>query len=278
MNVTALLLALMVAVVSGGTATAEQPAATSSDCATCHEETAVQFAKGPHGRAMARTSPETLARSCTGCHGDAAEHLQDPTTANIRRIPGPEVCAACHEKAAREIRLLAAGHAHGERGCLECHASGHQHAAERLLATEPAALCGRCHSRETAAASLPFAHRQGREPFPCTACHSAHDTGAIDRPSILGVRGPCAGCHADKAALRVFEHPPREASGCTSCHAAHGSPNARMLVRHDPAILCIECHANLPSSHDLNRGRYRACTTCHAAIHGSNRNSLLFDD
>jgi nitrate/TMAO reductase-like tetraheme cytochrome c subunit len=52
------------------------------------------------------------------------------------------------------------------------------------------------------------------------------------------------------------------------------------------AQLCIECHSPIasvsttfgsqpPSFHNLSLPRYQNCTTCHVAIHGSNRDPQL---
>ena len=57
-----------------------------------------------------------------------------------------------------------------------------------------------------------------------------------------------------------------------------------MLQRAQVYQLCIECHSNLghetlgsqpPAFHNLNLARYRNCTTCHVAVHGSNRSPAL---
>jgi nitrate reductase cytochrome c-type subunit len=48
--------------------------------------------------------------------------------------------------------------------------------------------------------------------------------------------------------------------------------------------VCIECHSPItggtlgsqpPSFHNLTSPRYQNCTTCHVAIHGSNRDPQL---
>ena len=47
----------------------------------------------------------------------------------------------------------------------------------------------------------------------------------------------------------------------------------------DPTdVLRLECHANVPSSHSFGTPRYANCQSCHAAIHGSNRDRLFFED
>ena len=56
------------------------------------------------------------------------------------------------------------------------------------------------------------------------------------------------------------------------------------LKRATVAQLCIECHSPLttgtlgsqpPSFHNLRLPRYQNCTTCHVAVHGSNRDPQL---
>jgi uncharacterized protein with PIN domain len=55
-----------------------------------------------------------------------------------------------------------------------------------------------------------------------------------------------------------------------------------MLDRPEVRMLCLECHANLPtvnangtigvvppSFHDLRSPRFQNCTVCHQKIHGS---------
>jgi predicted CXXCH cytochrome family protein len=95
---------------------------------------------------------------------------------------------------------------------------------------------------------------------------------------MIGSGGACLDCHADLAGPFVYPHPPREINGCVACHAPHGSPNPKLLVRHRVAALCIECHANVPGSHDISRPRYQSCQYCHVAVHGSNRDPRLFEE
>ena len=82
----------------------------------------------------------------------------------------------------------------------------------------------------------------------------------------------------------VFPHQAKELGGCLACHEQHGSSNQKMLKRANVWQLCIECHSPItntlgsqpPSFHNLNTARYQNCTTCHVAIHGSNRSPQLF--
>jgi predicted CXXCH cytochrome family protein len=69
-----------------------------------------------------------------------------------------------------------------------------------------------------------------------------------------------------------------------SCHEPHGSVKPSALTRTRVDQLCLECHSPItggtlgsqpPSIHDLRSPRYRECTVCHVAIHGSNTSTLF---
>lgn len=266
------------------TATAQdgEEAITREICGACHDE-ADAFAAGPHGRAMAARSPEVLERSCVACHGPADEHIEDPMPENIRRLPGDEACASCHPAGSGRLMLASPAHRRHAVACLDCHASGHpppgeEEAAEHLLTAAPVSLCGSCHRLQARAAELPFAHREGTRPFSCLNCHAVHGTARAGRLLVAESGGACLDCHTEKAGPWVFPHPPREVEGCVACHQPHGSPNPRLLTRRTVLNLCLECHAGVPAFHDLTQSRFRACLSCHSAVHGSHRDPRLFDE
>jgi DmsE family decaheme c-type cytochrome len=247
-------------------------------CAGCHEE-AETFAAGPHGRAMARRGADVLDRACVTCHGPANEHVDDPMPENIVRHPGPDACATCHGDLPGRLALTTPGHERNAVACLDCHASGHQDpGTEHLLAEAPSELCGGCHRIQAAASKRPFAHREGSEPFACTECHSVHGATRGGRLAAYAPDGACLDCHTALAGPYVFPHPPHEVNGCVSCHEPHGSTNPRLLQRRTVMNLCLECHTGVPGFHDLTRARFRACQSCHSAVHGSNRDPRLFDE
>jgi DmsE family decaheme c-type cytochrome len=250
-----------------------------ADCASCHEEQATSFQNGPHGRAMAQRKG-MLDASCVACHGPADAHLAEPQAGNITRVPEDSACTACHERDGHVPRLGARGHARNRVRCVDCHRPGHEpgkRAGDPLLRATTAELCGGCHQTEARAFAMPYAHRDGSRPFECGACHSVHGLGRGGRQALLGNAAVCADCHAEKAGPYVFPHAPREVTGCLSCHQPHGSPNPRLLTRRSVRDQCLECHADLPASHDVASPRYRQCLSCHTAVHGSNRDPNLFD-
>lgn len=247
-------------------------------CAACHEEAYAAFARAPHGAAMTRRNPAILSSSCVTCHGDGKAHVDDPSTQNIIRVPGPAACLSCHASSGT-TPLTTAAHSRAGVGCLDCHASGHAAPGGKpLLKSRSHDLCGACHESQRSAAKLPYAHRDGSRPFDCTSCHGVHGRKRTGRLTLLGDGGACLECHSEKGGPWVFPHAPREVNGCVSCHMPHGSTNPRLLTRRSTAQLCLECHSGLPPSHDPATARYRNCITCHRAVHGSNHDTRLFEE
>lgn len=254
------------------------------DCFACHDE-AEAYATTGHGSAMVRADPALLDRSCVTCHGDATEHVEDPLPENIVRWPEPAACATCHTDSAQQMALALPAHDRRSVACLDCHdmkhgladAPSHGTEAEWLLKKSAFETCGECHASVASSFNWPFAHRKGSTPFECTDCHSAHNETRVARLAQLGDGGPCTECHLNLAGPFVFPHPGRAVNGCTECHMPHGSTNPRLLERRGVLNVCLECHAGVPSFHDLTRSRFRNCTSCHVAIHGSNRSAVFFD-
>ncbi len=245
-------------------------------CAACHEDEAAAFAAGPHGALMG----EELDGSCAVCHGPVELHLEEFTAESIERWPTPAACLTCHA-GSRSLDLATPGHRRHDVACLDCHVSGHGEApALPLLAAETTTLCGSCHGEQKSAFARPFTHREGSDVLGCESCHSVHGGGEPGRLSLLGNGGACISCHTDKAGPFIFPHAPREVDGCVTCHEPHGSANPRQLIRRTVLSLCLECHSNVPltSFHDFSRPRFRACQSCHRAVHGSNSDARLLDE
>ena len=96
----------------------------------------------------------------------------------------------------------------------------------------------------------------------------------------------CVSCHTEKKGPFVYPHG-NYSGDCLTCHEAHGSNNTKMLKQASLYGLCLSCHTRIgvttattlgsqpPSIHNINQPRYQNCTTCHTAIHGSNRSPQL---
>jgi len=205
----------------------------------------------------------------------------------MRGRDGAEFCVSCHGTTAARSSFRNGVHANSPAvNCLSCHSI---HAADprspHLVAKASVALCASCHPSQ--AASLrdkPFSHRL-RGGMDCASCHDPHalrGDNALRRTRADEL--PCLSCHAEKRGPFVFPHVNGVAGNCLSCHEPHGSSNPKQLLRARIASLCLECHSTLtaatlgsqpPSFHNVLLPRYQNCTTCHVAVHGSNRSPSL---
>jgi DmsE family decaheme c-type cytochrome len=257
-------------------------------CADCHEE-AKTFGANPHALRRGAPAGELV---CATCHGDGAKHVESSGDKAFIRVvrggAGAQLCVTCHTSGSAHASFTTGVHARGETvNCLTCHSI---HAPDRkqprLLMSSPDTLCASCH--ETHAASFrakPFAHRLGRAGMSCVSCHDPH--GLTEKSALKLTRAeelPCVSCHAEKRGPFVFPHVTGVAGDCMTCHEPHGSSNPKRLTRANVLQLCLECHSTLtagllgsqpPATHDLLSPRYRNCTVCHVAVHGSNRSPRL---
>lgn len=265
-------------------------AAATPSCGDCHDQ-AKAFAANPHGRgkAVKDVIPNAV---CENCHGDGTAHIEGGGDKEKIFKPagrsGADGCLACHELGSDRISRHAGMHANSAAvNCLTCH-SMHASAPRELhlLAKNQLALCSTCHATQVSSfRNKPYAHRIGRGGMDCSSCHEPHGRPAAEslRTTSAGEM-PCLNCHAGKRGPFVFQHGAVAVGDCLTCHEAHGSSNPKRLKRANVAQLCIECHSPIggdtlgsqpPSFHNLSNPRYLNCTTCHVAIHGSNRSPLL---
>ncbi len=253
-------------------------------CATCHEEVATAFWAGAHGTAITKSGPAVAEAACESCHGPGESHVNEPATTNIKPLKGTAAdasagCASCHAAQHGGLLLETSAHVRSGVACLECHGAGHAApAGEPLLRWTRAQVCAPCHAGQAAQFGLPYAHRNGRTPFECMACHSVHGGTTVRGRIEEAGRPACVRCHDEKAGPWVYPHAINEIDGCVACHRPHGSPNPKLLTRPEPSQLCLECHANTPSFHNLAQTKYRRCVNCHAAVHGSQRDPALFKE
>lgn len=251
-------------------------------CADCHDDVAAALVLTPHGSARAD------APSCESCHEGGREHMEegDPDLVQVPRgHAGAGRCQACH---AGNHSAFQGGAVHARAGvdCSDCHRIHPEGApAEHLLRAPATDLCADCHGRQARTFSRPFGHRLGRAGLDCVSCHNPHG-GPGDRSLKVDRSGDevCVSCHAELRGPFVFPHVNGVTGGCVSCHEPHGSSNPNALKRARADQLCLECHsrttagqigAQTPSNHDTFTPRYRNCTVCHVAVHGSNTSPTL---
>jgi DmsE family decaheme c-type cytochrome len=275
---------------------APEPAATpaaetavTQSCGDCHDQ-AKAFETNVHAFGAAKKG--ALSNDvCTTCHGDGAEHIAnggDKTKITVPRgLTGAnETCMMCHQKTTDKVSRRGGMHANSATvNCLSCH-SVHSAKSDHLVVSAQLGLCGTCHTQAASFRNKPFAHKLDRGTMECTTCHDPH--GRPGKDSIRTTSSgeiACLGCHTDKRGPFVFKHGAVAAGECATCHEPHGSMNAKQLARSNVQQLCLECHSTIgavatfgsqpPSFHNLSTARYQNCTTCHAAIHGSNRDPQL---
>jgi DmsE family decaheme c-type cytochrome len=262
-------------------------------CGTCHEDIGKDFAKSPHEAVDKADKHGFKGNACESCHGPGSKHVESLSAADIRnpaKIAPAEVdrvCLTCHRNQPTVAGRLEASHARNSIACAACH-SIHSHGPLGLVARKPAeinAQCEGCHIDVKAAFAQPFKHRVLENAMTCVDCHNPHGSFKPGLMQVSSANEPgCFKCHGDKRGPFTFEHAPVREEGCQSCHAAHGSANAKMLIRQEVRLVCLECHANLPTLpgqtvavngvvppafHDLTSPRFRNCTICHQKIHGS---------
>jgi hypothetical protein len=233
---------------------APRPADTRSSCANCHTQEVTE---------VARDGPEPHAQdSCFTCH----QPHNNP-------LPGPNVCARCHDERAL---VVAAAAPPKHRVCTSCHK---RHV---FRVTDIKSTCASCHGPMFDSAATGFAKipHQGD----CRQCHTIHGSPEVEPPTCLGCHKDVAGefhppnakhadcnschrphtpastapaqcrtCHADKAAVAAqWPAESAHAQECNRCHQQHDVRNKKA---------CGECHGNEAAS---AVGSRHQCTQCHA--------------
>ncbi len=305
---------LLIGLLPGLTLAASPPKAdplADSLCASCHGDQVKAFLNNPHERGLAAKGWRVDA-ICETCHGDGRKHAEaggDVTLIKkMKGLSGAETCLKCHNnigthgcaecspvgaKASQGALIDTASHltsAHAPQpavNCLDCH-SIHSAAftARGLLVKPQIDLCASCHPTTVAAfRNKPYTHRVGRGGIECTSCHEPH--GRQGKEGLKLTRAgelPCLDCHAEKKGPFVYPHVGDIAGDCLTCHIPHAANTMHMLVQPTAAQLCLSCHSRLgantlgsqpPAFHNISLARYQNCTTCHTAIHGSNRSPQL---
>jgi DmsE family decaheme c-type cytochrome len=265
-------------------------------CADCHDTVAAAFAANPHAKALGRGTP--LGAVCASCHSGGQAHIDasgDKTKITVPRGAGAAgACLTCHGGKIQSDIAPKGFHALANVNCDSCHSVHNADmTAPSLLQKGGSALCVTCHPDVKASFRKPYGHRMnesaggtGKAGMDCVSCHNPHGrtvAGSLVRSASGEVA--CLTCHTDKRGPFVYTHVAGQVGSCISCHAPHGSANPKRLNRTEVAQLCLECHTGLqgtgtlgsqpPSRHDLRTPRYRNCTTCHVAVHGSNASATL---
>jgi DmsE family decaheme c-type cytochrome len=268
------------------------PYAGSDACGTCHEDIANAFAKSPHEAVEANSRLGWKGRACESCHGPAQKHTESAAAADIRNpaklgaAAADQLCLTCHLNQPTHAGRLGSSHFKNMVSCTACH-KVHANGPGGMVPRTAVAindLCRGCHASVWAQFQRPNHHRLPEGAMSCVDCHNPHGTMRPAMTQAFASNEPgCLNCHGDKRGPFAFEHAPVRFEGCGTCHEPHGSANPRLLARQEVRLVCLECHANIPSApnpgkvlgvvppafHDLLSPRYRNCTVCHQKVHGS---------
>jgi DmsE family decaheme c-type cytochrome len=268
----------------------ETPAEAPPSCGDCHEQ-AKAFLANPHARGEVKDGVVSNA-ACETCHGDGAAHIEGggdkEKITKPAGLTGAQTCAMCHDGSNEKKSHRTGMHANSASvNCLSCHSIHNADArSPRLLAKSAQELCSTCHLAQAEAfRSKPYTHRVGTGVMDCVTCHEPHGRPGKQSLKLTAAgEAPCLSCHTEKRGPHVFSHGATVVGECSSCHEPHGSANARQLKRATVGQLCTECHSQIasvtlgsqpPSFHNMSTARFQNCTTCHVAIHGSNRSPQL---
>jgi len=267
-------------------------------CAGCHEDKYTSILLTAHG-----AKNDAGGSMCQACHGDASEHVKDPTKAKpanpfsrltpVVATEQSNTCLACHSGSRHLTFWESSKHSKADVSCANCHlihgGPRNPNVAPFTTSFRPneADLCGTCHQQVRAAIMKPSHHPIIENKMKCSDCHNPH--GALS-PVMLrqeSINAQCTSCHADKRGPFVFPHPPVD-ENCLSCHNPHGSVHYMLTNEHVPN-LCQDCHdwskhpgsfyqgdkgwltpQGAPNSSVSTRLIARSCLNCHNAVHGSN--------
>ena len=220
-------------------------------CAGCHERQSRSIVLTAHG-----AKNDASGSMCQACHGDATEHMKDPTKVKPANPFSKLTPASAHDQSAvclnchvgqRNLAFWESGkHSKQDVTCANCHS---MHGTEKNPPIAPfttsfrpneADVCGTCHQQIRSAIQKPSHHPIIENKMKCSDCHNPH--GALS-PVMLrheSVNAQCTSCHADKRGPFVFSHPPVD-ENCLTCHNPHGSVHYKLTNEHVPN-LCQDCH------------------------------------
>jgi len=260
-------------------------------CQTCHEDIFNAFQKSPHHVVDSDKKRGWANKACESCHGPAQKHTESLSAEDIRNpakitaVASDKLCLTCHLNQPTHVGRLQSSHARDQVSCVGCHPV-HANSGQTLVPRARVAInekCSSCNVNVWAAFQKPAHHKVPEGAMSCVDCHNPHGSNSEAMTHTYAANDrSCVGCHGDKRGPFTFEHAPVRFESCSSCHEPHGSANPRMLIRQEVRLVCLECHASLPTApvagvagvvppafHNLNSPRYQNCTVCHQKIHGS---------
>jgi hypothetical protein len=248
---------------------AERPYTSSRSCSSCHGDARAEWGESVHSAA------DDAGADCRACHGT---HDVQPVDA-LLEVPEAAVemnrrCTGCHETAG-----LPPSDPHSEAmPCSGCHGSHDITPVDDLASSvgpeRQGDSCGACHQDQhsawadgahgSASGGSPFTTSPGpisedgeeghRDRPACGACHTPHNTLAMDDPGFALVASDlCKSCHHEYADTYMDSYHgqattlgSRASATCISCHSAHDvfpASDPRSMV-HEANLVetCAQCH------------------------------------
>ena len=263
-------------------------------CTKCHDESdspeVLAIGKTKHGtRADSRTP------SCSSCHGESDEHLNNP--AGLSERPKPDrtftkgtktpagvrnaACLSCHQRDAKRHLWAGSAHEANDVACTNCHQVHAEHDKVRDKRSQPE-VCFACHKEQRALVNKPSHHPVLEGKVACSDCHNPHGSAGPKLMKRDSVVETCYACHMEKRGPFVHNHRP-VSDDCSNCHMPHGT-TADNLLKARPPLVCYQCHSGhgtpgvagvapgvtgSPKA-NTNIEQARGCLNCHTEIHGSN--------
>lgn len=188
------------------------------DCLECHTDPAPADAFPRH---LAQ-GVEWRGIGCSGCHGDASEHVASGgrrgTITDLGTLPPlrqHDVCARCHLQGDARIDLAPPGSAPFAPG----DALFDRRAT--LVTASPDDDFGFVSQSERLALSRCFVATSGA--LTCTTCHDPHES-SFGR-GFARSDAACATCHATDRLPRTPDHAAGAQGSCTQCHMRKSAPH-----------------------------------------------------
>ncbi len=264
----------------------------STDCQSCHSETAWEPATFNHSDFYVLDGAHAaIANDCASCHIDGNYtttpntcvgcHQMDfsnTTNPNHRSLNLSTNCATCHTTQPdwmparfdnhNSYYALNGAHATIRNDCAACHNGDYNNTPN---------TCNGCHAADYANTNNPN-HAAAKFPTDCTTCHSetAWEPSSFDHNDFYVLRGAHATIKNDCAACHINGNYSTTPTTCNGCHATDyaNTNNPNHAAANFPTD-CTTCHSETawePSSFDHNdfyvlRGAHATikndCAACH---------------
>jgi DmsE family decaheme c-type cytochrome len=240
-------------------------------CRECHPRTHPDVARSGHARLLGER------KGCGACHGPGSLHVE--SGGKPSKIVQPwrqkqedrnRTCLECHGDGQAPADPICRAHDANRISCLSCHRVNAP--SGKTIRGREALLCGMCHADVADRFDLASRHPIEKGEIGCTDCHNLKMK-AASGAGTAARREACIGCHTSFRGPFRHDHGIAKPGGCVACHDPHGSKHPRLLKRAPGREQCSSCHERPP--HDPAEKKWVNCTSCHAKIHGSDRDPLF---